>query len=92
MPKFSIEHPHKLPPTDVKQRLDQLSARLSSKYGIDAKWSSDTRATFSRTGASGSIVVEPSKVTVHVDLSFALTPMKSQVESRIRDELAKALA
>lgn len=92
MPKFSIEHPHALPAPDVRQRLDRMSQQLSSKYGIDAKWSSDTRATFSRTGASGTIVCEPSKVVVSVDLSFALTPMKGQIETRIRDELQKALA
>ena len=92
MPKFTIEHPHALPPTDVKQRLDKLSERLSSKYGIDAKWSSDTRASFSRTGASGTISCEPSKVVVFVDLSFALTPMKGQIEGRIRDELVRALS
>jgi putative polyhydroxyalkanoate system protein len=92
MPKFTIEHPHSLPATEVKQRLDKLSERLSTKYGIDAKWSSDTRATFNRAGASGSIVCEPNKVSVNVDLTFMLSAMKGQIESRIRDELAKALA
>jgi len=31
-------------------------------------------------------------VVVNVDLSFALTPVKGQIETRIRDELSKVLA
>jgi putative polyhydroxyalkanoate system protein len=92
MPKLHIEHPHSLEPAEVKQRLDSLSARLAQKYGIDAQWKSDTEATFKRTGASGTIRCHPDKVAIDVDLSFALTPMKGQVESRIRDELSRALA
>ena len=92
MPKFTIEHPHSLPADEVKQRLEKLNERLSTRYGIDAKWASPTRATFSRTGASGSIQCEQNKVVVHVDLSFALSMVKGQVESRIREELTRALA
>ena len=92
MPKINIEHPHKLPADDVRARLDKLNQQLSSKYGIEARWSSPTRASFSRTGASGSIQCDQGRVVVQVDLSFALTPLKGKVEDRIRDELAKALA
>ena len=92
MPKISIVHPHSLPVTAVKERLDQLSQRLSSRYGIDARWGADGKGTFSRTGASGTIVCEPNQVVVNVDLSFALTPVKGQIETRIRDELSKVLA
>lgn len=92
MPKFKIEHRHSLPADEVRQRLDVLSERLSTKYGIDAKWKSDTEATFKRTGAAGAIHVEPEKVVVDVDLSFMLAPMKDKVEERIRGELQKALA
>ena len=92
MPKFTIEHPHTLSPADVKARLDKLNHRLSTKYGIDSQWKSPTEATFKRTGASGSITCHPGKVVVAVDLSMLLGPMKSEVESRIRRELEKALA
>jgi len=92
MPKLTIEQPHTLSPAEVRQRLDALRARLSTKYGIDAEWKSDTRATFKRSGASGTISVEPNRVVIDVDLSFMLAPMKGQVESRIRDELVRALA
>jgi putative polyhydroxyalkanoate system protein len=92
MPKLTIEHAHSLEPAEAKQRLDALAERLSAKYGIDAKWKSPTEATFKRSGASGTISVRPGKVVIDVDLSLVLSPMKSQVESRIRNELEKALA
>ena len=92
MPKITIEQPHALPPAEARQRLDKLNEKLASKYGIHAKWTSDTKATFDRTGATGSIACEAGRVVVHVDLSFALSMMKGQVETRIREELKKALA
>ena len=92
MPRISIEHAHALPVAAVKERLDQLSQRLASKYGVDARWGADGQAKFSRTGASGTIACDDRKVVVNVDLSFALTPLKGQIESRIRDELTKVLA
>jgi putative polyhydroxyalkanoate system protein len=92
MPRISIVHAHSLPVAAVKERLDLLSQRLSTKYGIDAHWGADGKGTFSRSGASGTIVCEPNKVVVSVDLSFALTPVKGQIENRIRDELEKVLA
>jgi putative polyhydroxyalkanoate system protein len=91
MPKLTIEQSHSLPQTLVRSRLEALNAKLSEKYGIDAHWKSDTEATIKRTGATGSIKCEPTRVVVVIDLSFALTPIKGKVESRIRDELAKAL-
>lgn len=92
MPKLTIAHPHKLDSGEVKQRLEKLNQQLSSKYGISATWTTPTRATFNRTGASGSIECGTDRVVVNVDLSFALSPVKGKVEERIRSELAKALA
>src|SRR5438445_8166886 len=92
MAKVTIEHPHTLSHDEVKKRLDTLNGRLSSKYGIDATWKSDTQATFKGMGASGTIQCHPDKVVVNVQLSLLLSPVKSKVESRIRQELATALA
>jgi putative polyhydroxyalkanoate system protein len=91
MPKLQIEHPHALEPAEVKRRLDALNRTLADKYGIEARWTSDTEATFKRAGASGSIRTLPDRVVVDIDLSFALSPVKGKVESKIRDELKRAL-
>lgn len=90
MPRVTIEHPHNLPTTEVRDRLDAMRGRLA-RYGIEASWKSQTEAVFKRTGASGSISCRPDKVVVDVDLSFVLAPMKGEVETRIKNELAKAL-
>lgn len=92
MPKLNIEQAHTLPLDEVKKRLQELADRLSAKYGIDARWVSDREASVKRTGVSGKITCSETKVTVFLDLSFVLSPLKDKVENRIREELRKSLA
>ncbi len=92
MAKLNIEQAHALPIDEVKRRLQELADRLSAKYGIDAKWTSDTEASLKRTGVSGTIKVAADKVAVLLDLSFALLPMKGKIQERIARELKSALA
>lgn len=92
MAKLTIEQPHALPIDEVKRRLQELADRLSAKYGIDAKWTSDREASLKRTGVSGLIKVADDKVSVLLDLSFALLPMKGKIQERIARELKSALA
>jgi putative polyhydroxyalkanoate system protein len=91
MPKLTIEQKHALAPDEVKRRLDALNTRLSTKYGIEARWISDQEAAIKATGATGKITCREGAVTVVLDLSFALTPVKGRVEERIRNELKIAL-
>ncbi|HEY7954817.1 MAG: polyhydroxyalkanoic acid system family protein [Polyangia bacterium] len=92
MPKLNIEHSHALPLDEVKKRLQALAERLSGKYGIEANWISPTEANVKRTGVTGKITCTDSKVTVFLDLSFMLSPVKDKVESRVRRELESCLA
>ncbi len=92
MPKLNIEQAHTLPLDEVKKRLQDLADRLSAKYGIEARWVSDREASVKRTGVSGKITCSETKVTVFLDLSFVLTPLKDKVENRVREELRKSLA
>jgi putative polyhydroxyalkanoate system protein len=91
MPKLNIEHPHSLPLDEVKRRLEELANRLSQKYSVDAKWTSPTEATVKRTGVTGKITCAADKVTVFLDLSFMLAPLKEKVENRVRQELSQIL-
>jgi putative polyhydroxyalkanoate system protein len=91
MPKMTIEQSHQLNHDEVRRRLETLQQRLAEKYGIEGTWVSDTEAKIKRTGASGSIRCEPGRVVVFLDLSFALTPVKSKVEHRVREELRQCL-
>jgi putative polyhydroxyalkanoate system protein len=92
MAKLNIEQAHALPLDEVKRRLQELADRLSVKYGIDAKWTSDREAKLKRTGVSGVITLTESKVAVLLDLSFALIPVKGKIQERIERELKSALA
>jgi len=92
MAKLNIEQAHALPIDEVKRRLQELADRLSAKYGIDAKWTSDREASLKRTGVSGTIKLLEDKVSVLLDLSFALLPMKGKIQERIARELKSALA
>jgi putative polyhydroxyalkanoate system protein len=92
MAKLNIEQAHALPLDEVKKRLQELADRLSAKYGIDAKWTSDREASLKRTGVSGIIKIAEDKVAGLLDLSFALLPMKGKIQERIARELKSALA
>jgi putative polyhydroxyalkanoate system protein len=92
MAKLTIEQAHTLPIDEVKKRLQALADRLSEKYGIDARWVSDREANVKRTGVSGKITCTESKVTVALDLSFMLSPLKEKIEHRVRSELESTLA
>ena len=92
MAKLTIEQAHALPIDEVKRRLQELADRLSAKYGIDAKWTSEREASLKRTGVSGTLNIGENKVAVLLDLSFALLPMKGKIQERIERELKSALA
>ena len=92
MAKLNIEQTHALPVDEVKKRLQALADKLAEKYGINAKWVSDREAEVKRTGVSGKITCTDAKVTVFLDLSFMLNPLKEKIENRVRNELQQALA
>jgi len=92
MPKFTIERSHSLSVDDAKARLQSLSDKLSDKYGLKSSWKTATLAEVKGTGATGTITCEPGKVSVMIDLSFALTPLKGKIEDKVKRELESALA
>ena len=89
MPKLEITQSHTGTAEEAKTKLETLAKELSDKYGLSSKWLSDTEAKVERTGATGAIKIEPKHVKVSLDLSFVLSPMKSKIEEKIKDELKK---
>lgn len=87
MPKINVTHPHTVPAAEARQKLERLGQDLSDKYGLTSRWISDTVAEVKRTGVTGTIKIEAQRVLVDLDLSFALSPIKGTVETRIKDEL-----
>ena len=92
MPKIVITQSHKDTAADAKAKLDTLNKELSDKYGLSSKWLSDTEAKVERTGATGTIKIEPTHVKVSLDLAFVLSGIKGKVEEKIKDELKKLFA
>src|SRR5690348_16634965 len=75
MAKLVIEQRHTLAPEVARQRLEELSGRLSAQYGIESRWLSPVEAEIKRTGVSGKIQCSDGVVQVTLDLSFALLPV-----------------
>jgi len=92
MPKLTITQAHSLTLEQVRERLQSLADRLAAKYGITAQWTSPTSASLTRIGVKGTISIAPALVTVALDLTFVLAPMKDRVQNRVQRELRDALA
>ena len=92
MPKVNVEQPHSLSVPEARLKLDQLGQELADKYGLTVSWPKETEASVKRTGATGTIRIGATSVVVDLDLSFALTPIKSTVEDKIRSELQRLFA
>ena len=91
MPKFTVERSHNLSVDEAKQRLQTLSDKLAAKYGLTSQWKSATEAEVKGTGATGRITLALNKVSVFIDLSFALTPIRGKIEEKVQQELDSAL-
>lgn len=91
MPKISMQKNHSLTHDQARDKVDQLAASLKDKYGLTGSWSGN-RYQFKRTGVSGFVHLEDKKVTVEVDLSFVLSPLKGQVEEALKKNLDKEFA
>ena len=89
MAKLQISQSHNCSAEEARQRIDRLNKELGEKYGLNSSWTSDTEAKVERTGAKGAIKVEPNRVLIDLDLSFAMSPLKGTIEKRIKEELER---
>jgi putative polyhydroxyalkanoate system protein len=76
MPKVEITQSHSVTAEEAKKRIETLNKELGDKYGLTSKWLSATEASVERTGATGKIKIEPSRVHVLLDLSFAMDELE----------------
>jgi putative polyhydroxyalkanoate system protein len=89
MPRIDIAQRIDVPPEEARRRLERFQSELDERFGLLPQWTSPTEAEVSRSGASGTLRIEPSQVRVHIDLSFALSPLRGRIESEIRRRLAE---
>ena len=89
MPKIDITQPIHVPPEEARRRLERFQGELQERFGLTPAWTSPTQVEVSRPGASGRLTIESSRVLAHIDLSFALTPLRGRIEREIRSRLAE---
>ena len=92
MPSIDITQRIDVPPDEARRRLDTFQTEIEERFGLVPAWTSPTEVRVSRTGASGRLKIEPSRVVAHIDLSFALTPLCGRIESELRRRLAELFA
>jgi putative polyhydroxyalkanoate system protein len=89
MAKVEISQNHAVTAEEARKRIESLNKELGDKYGLSSSWVSDTEARVERSGASGSIKIEPNRVNVAIDLSFMMSAFKGPIEQRIKEELER---
>lgn len=91
MPKIRVEHPHSMDVAEVRRRMDQALEDLKNRHDLKVTWEGDRRAKLKRTGVEGFAEIKDNSVIVDLDLSFVLSPLKSKIESRLKEKLAQNL-
>ncbi len=90
MTTLHIRQPHRLPPAQVRDRVEHLARALKSQWDMDYHWEGD-RLLFRRSGAEGYIEVGEDYVDFSLTLGLLLRPMKGRIEESIRCRLAQEL-
>ncbi len=91
MSTIRIRRPHRLDHEQIRAEVESLAAELRHKLHARYHWEGDTMC-FSRAGASGHIKVEKDSIAIEVELSLALSPLKSKVERTVTEYLDRHLA
>ncbi len=91
MIKMTVTQPYACTSEECKNRLATLGATLSESYGLAVNWQSDTTAKVERTGVKGTLCIEAGQVSVVLELSFVLSPMRDTIATKIREELKRLM-
>ena len=89
MPRIDITQSHDVTQDEARRRLEGFHQQLEDRFGLLPTWISPTQVEVRRSGASGTLRIEPRHISVHIDLPFTLSPLKGRIESEIRRELAR---
>jgi putative polyhydroxyalkanoate system protein len=72
-----------------------MSGSLEAKYAVKGTWQSDTVMLLAgsgmASGVKGKIVLEPTTVSIDIDLPLLLRAMKGSIESSVARKLDKTL-
>lgn len=87
MSKISLSQRHTKSDEEVRDMLNGLADKLSSRFDMKTRWRSDRELEVKRSGIEGVLQLLDGEVRVDIQLGMMMKPFKS----RIRDELAKAM-
>lgn len=91
MATISVERNHGLAQQEALERAKKLVADFAGRLKADVTWNGND-ATFKGTGFKGGAKVTDDRVAIDVDLGMLLRPMKSKIESRLKEELQTQFA
>lgn len=92
MPKFEVDIPHTLGPTEAKQRIAGATGKLEQQYGATCTWKGETELVVSRKGLDARVSIEPERVHIDLNLGFLLVPLANAIKGGIAKELSGILA
>lgn len=91
MAVIKLQRDHSLGLEAARERVEGIASQLHEQLDAEYHWEGDTLK-FSRSGASGHILVSDSAVEIEVKLGMLLSALKGTVESTLNEELNKRLA
>lgn len=89
MATIDISKSHTLGKETAKTRASALLDKLAESYGIKGTWNGDNFKI--EKPVTGNCAVTDTVVRIEIDLPLMMRPMKGKIETRVNDELAKAL-
>ena len=90
MSNIHIKRRHRLPPGELRERVEHIAQDLRSKLNADYAWKGDSLQ-FKRAGVSGSIDIAEDAIELNIELGLLLSPMKGKIEETINKNLDQAL-
>ncbi len=89
MATIDISRNHALGKDTAKTRANDLLGKMKDSYGIKGAWAGDVFKIDAP--AKGTCTVTDASVRIEIDLPMMMRPLKGKIETRITDELEKAL-
>lgn len=89
MATIDISKNHTLGKATAKERANALLGKMQDSYGIKGTWAGDVFKIDAP--AKGTCTVTDTSVRIEIDLPLMMRPLKGKIETRVTEELGKAL-
>jgi putative polyhydroxyalkanoate system protein len=91
MSQIHIVRSHQLGLEVARYEVERIAQRVQEEHGASYEWDGDTLS-FTRSGVSGRIEVQPDSIDLQIKLGLLLTAIKGQLEARLIAKVDEALA